>query len=136
MTPIWKRLFSKEILHSLTKQFESGQFLGIWYQVQAEDDQTEQQDQHDYPSCEFYNVTHSSSPNRFVVNTQFELYTDLVDGKPAKYETLSTHYLDVLDQAAKMNFNPPNLTGNMTELYMRSVVSSWDSFDWIDERFF
>lgn len=92
---------------------ESEQFLGLWYQVQADDDQTEQQDQLEYPSCEFYNVTHSNSPNRFVVNTQFELYTDFVDGKPVKYETLSTNYLDVLDQAAKMNFNPPNLTGNI-----------------------
>lgn len=45
------------------------------------------------------------------MNTQFELYTEFVDEKPIKYQTLSTNYLDVLNDPAIMSFSPPVITG-------------------------
>ncbi|XP_055317748.1 uncharacterized protein LOC129576552 [Sitodiplosis mosellana] len=96
----------------------------VWYQVQPDQEPTEEQDQHEYPSCEFYTVTHSNETSRFVVNTQFELYTGFVDEKPAKYETHSTNYLDVLEEAAKMSYNPPNLSGGQIIESNFTVIST------------
>lgn len=78
--------------------------------MQPDPDTTEQSEQQEYPSCEFYTISNSNNPNRFVVNTQFELYTEFIDDKPIKYQTISTNYLDVLNEPAKMNLNPPGIT--------------------------
>lgn len=79
--------------------------------MQPEQDPSEQQSEQEYPSCEFYTVTQSNELDRFVVNTQFDLYTDFVNDKPVKYESYSKNYLDLLKEPGKFNFNPPAIAG-------------------------
>lgn len=83
------------------------QFLGVWYQVQPNFDSDDDNEQ-DIPSCEFYNVTKGEQPNTFVVNTEFELYAQFDGDKPLKYSSISTNYLSALDEnlPAMMQITP------------------------------
>lgn len=79
--------------------------MGVWYQVQPDfNDKTDQ----DIPSCEFYNVSHGTETNKFVVSTLFELYTQFEGDVPLQYESISTSRLTRLDEnsPAMMNITP------------------------------
>lgn len=81
--------------------------MGVWYQVQLEQDSNDENSK-EIPSCEFYTLTSSDEPNQFVINTTFEIYPEFIDNEPLKIESISTKYLTAWDEAdpTKMNFAP------------------------------
>ncbi|XP_031623293.1 uncharacterized protein LOC116340768 isoform X2 [Contarinia nasturtii] len=95
-------------------ELDMERFLGVWYQVQPDVDESEQdENEQEIPSCEFYNVTESKKSNQYIVRTVFELYTNYEEERPLKYETVSKHYLKQLDEedSAQFRFVPPFLSG-------------------------
>lgn len=84
--------------------------MGVWYQIQLDQDSTDESSK-EIPSCEFYTLTPSDDePNQITINTTFEIYPEFIDDKPLKFETISTKYLTIWDDADpnKMNFAPPS----------------------------
>lgn len=87
--------------------FDMERFLGVWYQVQPDLDSNDDSEE-DVASCEHYNLANSDQHNKFIVNTQFEIYPETTGPKPVKYESTSTNYLTTLDDEnpATMSYTP------------------------------
>lgn len=69
---------------------------------------SDEQSEENMPSCESYNIMAGNQPQKFVVNTNFELYPPTTEPKPIKYETKSVHTLTVRDDehSAMMRYAP------------------------------
>lgn len=103
------------------------QFLGVWYQVQPDLDSDDQSEQN-IPSCEYYNIANDVQRNTFLVSTTFELYPQLKEKTPYKYESLSTGHLIALDESlpAKMTVTPTAGTYRLMQMCIFSMFYNMD----------
>lgn len=84
------------------------QFLGVWYQVQPGID-SDDQNEPETPSCEYYNITNSNRPNLYIVNEMIEIYARFEGNTPLQYESTSMSYLNAFNGyvPASMQMRPP-----------------------------
>lgn len=75
--------------------------------MQPDSGADEQNDQ-EMPSCEYYDIFYSDQPNKYIVNSLFELYARFEGNTPLQYESVSTNVLTVLNEyiPAKMHLMP------------------------------
>lgn len=92
--------------------------MGVWYQIQPDfADKTDT----DVPSCESYNVTSTDEPNKYVIQTLFELYTKFEGDTPYQYESISNTNLTVLDENSPAKFFTTPTIGNLFLMFNKFI---------------